>query len=419
MLIKRLVTGFFVLLAMTLAACGDDGGGGESGVVVIVPDGVIAIAREVDASGFPDPASRVSAVFDIGPSGTMFMGTPAIVGIPIDPTTPANTSIVVARYNEMNDEWDELDGSYIVGSTVFAPTDHFSIFAALGGAAVACDNTWSGGPGSIAPLLVPGSVVVSGATKTDETIAYSGPSAFATSSTWTHPGCAATVTGNFGADPATDGDWVDFSNAGQGGTIPHTGGAFSFDLDYPSGPFLGLADACQAGLGSVPYFLNVHFTGDCVDLCMGVTCSADDGNACTTDTCNPQTGLCEQTPNNAVCGGSNGGLCVEGLCMVEVPQQIGETGNSLCVAEGLVCDSVPVLDPAHAACIAFNPTATVSADANGWKQGVHCDDNVGRACEGRVNDCHNCPACVDTGLGCSTGNTDQIESVYVSCVPAP
>ena len=66
-------------------------------------------------------------------------------------------------------------------------------------------------------------------------------------------------------------------------------------------------------------------------------------------------------------------------------------------------------------CLAFNPTATFSTDANGWEQGIYCDDNDGAACNGRVNDCHSCPPC-NAGLNCLTGNSDLIERVYVSCV---
>jgi hypothetical protein len=102
--------------------------------------------------------------------------------------------------------------------------------------------------------------------------------------------------------------------------------------------------------------------------------------------------------------------------VVEVSMGSGESGDSVCAAEGLRCDSAPVLDPPEEACLAFNPTATVSVDANGWRQGIYCNDNMGLACQGRTNDCHNCPAC-NPGLGCTTANSVLIEDVYVSCVP--
>ena len=225
--------------------------------------------------------------------------------------------------------------------------------------------------------------------------------------------------GNFAADPAGDGAWVDFSNGGPGGSIPHNAGSFAFTLNAPSGPFLGLADACQAGVGATPYLLNLHFTGNCTDLCQGVTCNTDDGNPCTVDTCNQQTGTCGQAASTGACGDTNGGLCVAGLCMVEVFQASGETGRSLCVDQGLVCDTAPVLDPPQAACLAFHPTASVSADGNGWRQGFYCNDNENLACAGRVNECHDCPACRADGLGCLTNSSTQLESMFVSCVSAP
>lgn len=36
-------------------------------------------------------------MFDIGPTGTLFLDTPAIVGIPIDPKIPANTNVAVTK----------------------------------------------------------------------------------------------------------------------------------------------------------------------------------------------------------------------------------------------------------------------------------------------------------------------------------
>lgn len=422
------------LLASWAIACSSDGttdgtggtagsggsGGSESGVVVSIPDGaadppVEATIREIDASGFPRQDDLVSPVFDIGPSGTQF-DIPVTVGIPINPDTPAGTVVEVVRFDEASGDWESLEGTMIIAGSAFARTDHFSNFALLQSPdAAVCDNIWSGGPGSVPPLHTAGGLTVVPGTKTAEDIAFSGPSEISLGSTWETQSCSVTVSGNFGAGLMGDGGWIDYSNGRATGTFPQTGGGpYSFALQHvppndPRGPFLGLSDPCYAPLGAYPYNLNIHFAADCGNLCQGVTCSGT--GPCGNTTCNPANGQCE-----GPCGSSNAGKCVQGLCMVEVSMSAGESGNSVCAAEGLTCDSVPVLNPPEGACIAFNPTATVSSDANGWEQGIYCNDNMGLACAGRTNDCHSCPPC-NAGLNCTTSGSDLIERVYASCVP--
>ena len=393
------------------------GGGVDTGVVVFIPDGateapVEATVREVDASDFPDAENLASPVYDIGPSGTQFTAG-VTVGIPIDADTPAGTTIDVVRFNDTSGEWEPLDGTSIIGTSAFAQTDHFSVFAALGSAAAAaCDNLWTGGPGTVPPLHTVGGLTVVPGVKTSEDIAFSGPSEISLGSTWESPACDATVSGDFGPGLTGDGAWVDYSNGG-GASIPQAGGPYSFPMQFPRGPFLGLSDPCHAQLGAYPYNLNIHFTGDCVDLCQGVTCPPGTG-PCGTTTCNPLNGICESAPGTT-CGSSNAGICVQGECMVEVSMSAGESGNSVCAAQGLTCDSVPVLSPPEAACISFHPTASVSSDANGWEQGIYCDNNTNLACEGRTNDCHSCPPC-NAGLDCTTANSTQIESIFALCI---
>ena len=397
------------------------GGGSETGVVVFIPDGAVdppveATVREIDASGFPRPEDLVSPVFDIGPSGTQF-DIPVTVGIPINPDTPAGTVVEVVRFDEASGDWEPLAGTTIIGSAAFAKTDHFSSFStAQNPSGLACDNVWTGGPGTVAPLLTPGGITVSPGTKTDEDIAFSGPSEIALGSTWETTSCSVTVSGNFGAGLTGDGGWIDYSNGRATGVVPQAGGgAFSFQLQHvppndPRGPFLGLSDPCHAPLGNYPYDLNIHFAAACGNLCQGVTCGGT--GPCGNTTCNPANGQCE-----GPCGSSNAGKCVQGLCMVEVSMSAGETGNSVCAAEGLTCDSVPVLSPPEDACIAFNPTASVTSTGNGWRQGIYCNNNTNLACEGKTNNCHSCPPCRDDGLDCNTANSTQIEDIYASCVP--
>ncbi len=397
---------------------GGTGGGGDTGVVVSIPDGateepVEATVREVDSSGLPNTDQLVAPVYDIGPSGTQF-AIGVTVGIPINPDTPAGTAVEVVRFNDANGEWEPLPGTSIIGGSAFAQTDHFSVFSVLGAAAAAsCDNLWTGGPGTVPPLHAVGGITVTPGVKTAEDIAFSGPSEISLGSTWESPSCDVMVSGNFGPGLTGDGAWIDYSNGG-GASIPQAGGAYSFQMQYPRGPFLGLTDPCHAQLGAYPYNLNIHFTADCVDLCLGVTCPPGTG-ACAATTCNPLNGLCESAPGTT-CGSSNAGICVQGECMVEVSMSAGESGNSVCAAQGLTCDSVPVLSPPEVACVKFHPTASVSADANGWEQGIYCNNNTNKACEGRTNDCHSCPPC-NAGLGCTTANSTQIESLYARCIP--
>jgi len=324
----------------------------------------------------------------------------------------------VVRFDDASGEWEALEGTMIIGGSAFARTDHFSNFALLQSPdAAVCDNIWSGGPGSVPPLHTAGGLTVVPGTKTAEDIAFSGPSEISLGSTWETASCSVTVSGNFGAGLMGDGGWIDYSNGRATGAIPQGGGGtYSFALQHappndPRGPFLGLSDPCYAPLGSYPYNLNIHFAADCgnLNLCQGVTCSGV--GACGNTTCNPANGQCE-----GPCGSSNAGRCVQGSCMVEVLMSSGDDGNDVCAAEGLTCDSVPVLNPPEVACLAFHPTASVTSTGSGWEQGIYCNNNTNAACQGKTNNCHSCPPCT-AGLDCLTTNSTQIESVFAICVP--
>jgi hypothetical protein len=93
------------------------------------------------------------------------------------------------------------------------------------------------------------------------------------------------------------------------------------------------------------------------------------------------------------------------------------TGDTVCAAAGLTCAGVPVLATPSAACVAFHPEALVTSNASGWRQSVYCDgSNDGAACNFEVK-CHDCPACVDTGLTCGTSSSTQLSELFVECVP--
>ncbi len=392
MLLKRLTRGLLALLIIPLSCGGSSGDDSDpdrstEDVIVILPDGSTATVEVVDASDYPDQDSLASPVFDIGPSGTTF-DVPVTIGLPIDEGTP-DGPVVVARYNETTDEWDHLPGSFIVATTVFAKTDHFSIFAALSAPqAAACDNLWTnGGPGTVAPLLVPGTITVTPGTKTEEVIQFSGPSSFAASSTWTSPGCTVTVEGLFGPGQTGDGMLIDYSNGGTTYAVPQVaGGAFSVTLNAPIGPFFGLADPCHAAIGGVPYLLNVHMTGDC--------------------------GPVNPPPTPVPCGSGNNGKMIQGRCMVEVT--LPQSGNDACAAEGMTCIDIPVLSPPEEACVAFNPTASVTSTGSGWQTGFYCDGAGGSACAGKTNNCHSCPPCT-SNITCASTDPTNINRIYASC----
>ena len=124
--------------------------------------------------------------------------------------------------------------------------------------------------------------------------------------------------------------------------------------------------------------------------------------------------LCPQ--NGFACGSQNGGICVRGLCMVEVPMNAGVDGNAVCAAEGLTCSGVPALDfPEGEACLAFHPTALETFGGSGWRQSVYCNGAGGLACNGQVDVCWDCPACLADQLDCTTGASAELDALFASC----
>lgn len=419
-------------LSLDCMACGGDTIGNEGGIVesndggleLYVPPGALASDTDItitliDGGNLPVEPARVAPVYRIEPEGTTF-DVPATVVIAVAPTTAADTPVVVTTYDEIGETWEPIDGSSILAGDVVAQTSHLSTWSAVVAQNPGCDNVWSGGPGTVPPLHTVGGITVVPATKTAEDVAFSGPSEISLGSTWVSPACSVTVEGSFGPGLLGNGAWMDYSQGGSGVVFNGGGGSFSFDLTTsppanPRGPYFGLSDPCHAPLPTYPYNLNISFAADCVGMCTGVDCN--DGNPCTDDVCDPGTGNCSNPPNSATCGLSNGGLCVESLCMVEVDMESGQSGESVCASEGLACDGVPVLSDVHAACKAFHPSANTTSSVNGWKQSVFCDDNEGLACTGKTNTCHRCSACLDTGLTCQTTASTQLEKLYANCVP--
>ncbi len=174
----------------------------------------------------------------------------------------------------------------------------------------------------------------------------------------------------------------------------------------------GVGDFCDICDG-----VDDSIAGDCTDMCAGVTCTGNTGNPCTAEACNPSNGICEVVSIAGTCGSGDAGRCVEDECVVEVPMAGGASGNTVCAAQGMTCQGTPAFAQPEAACLAFHPGVGVTMGSSGWRQGIYCNDNMGAACSGRVDTCHSCPGCLDTGLDCGTANSTQLEALYAVCVP--
>ena len=75
-----------------------------------------------------------------------------------------------------------------------------------------------------------------------------------------------------------------------------------------------------------------------VGLCAGVDC--DDGNVCTSDSCDPQTGLCINDPIAGSCNfGGLPGACVDGTCESECAITDCDDGED-CTDD--ICDQVSI-----------------------------------------------------------------------------
>ncbi|MSQ83303.1 MAG: hypothetical protein EXR77_10505 [Myxococcales bacterium] len=105
-------------------------------------------------------------------------------------------------------------------------------------------------------------------------------------------------------------------------------------------------NSCTAGAAMV----NVAANGECKPaLCAGVSC--DDGNACTTDSCDAVTGKCVAKPNAAACEDGNacttGDACAAGACQAGLAKVC--TDNVACTIDscepmGGQCVFTPVVD---------------------------------------------------------------------------
>ena len=157
---------------------------------------------------------------------------------------------------------------------------------------------------------------------------------------------------------------------------------------------------------------NVCTTNDrCSSGSCGGTPSCDDGNVCTNDSCDPETGACQHANNTEPCGDGNpctaGDVCSGGIC---------QSGTPLSCDDGDPCtaDSCTGTGCAHtAACDDGNACTTDSCDA-GTGACQHTN-NTGSCSDGNpctLADACSAGACQGTPMNCDDGNVctnDQCE----------
>jgi hypothetical protein len=155
-----------------------------------------------------------------------------------------------------------------------------------------------------------------------------------------------------------------------------------------------------------------------IGVCQGEVLPCDDANPCTSDTCDPQTGECASTP-------LDGGACDGGSPCFD---------NSVCVA-GLCAGDAPDCDDGDP-CTTDSCSATVGCEHQVWTG--ECDDGdpctaadtcVGGTCAGAGLDCSDDVACTEDSCefgecvhspdaaSCDDGNpcTDEICDALAGC----
>ena len=240
------------------------------------PDDARSCQRFLGTSNLGRPFLWLRRHSDLGMGGrrpTDF-AVPVTVGLPIDDDTPAGEALAMVRYDETTGAWETLEGTSVVGDDAIAKTLLFSPFALFGGDLPAgCDNQWGGGPGAVAPMLRPGGVVVSPATRVSEDLVNSGSAQMALGSVWTTEACIVTVKLDAGEGVDGTGGWIDWQS-GATGDMPLVSGFYTAEMDVraPNGPYFGVSDACHAPTGADPHNLATQVAADYLDQSERVTC---------------------------------------------------------------------------------------------------------------------------------------------------
>jgi len=92
-----------------------------------------------------------------------------------------------------------------------------------------------------------------------------------------------------------------------------------------------------------------------------------------------------------------------------------DTGDEVCAKVGMECVGYSI--ETEDVCKYFHPSAAVSSSLDGDFSGVYCDGlpQTG-VCSGKINTCHNCPACTNT-VDCSTPIGNLYREMFVECKP--
>ena len=161
-------------------------------------------------------------------------------------------------------------------------------------------------------------------------------------------------------------------------------------VELPNAASCTLLDLCQTGA-----------------LCGGGSCHAgqatvcDDGNPCTNDLCDPQTGVCQFLVTTTPCDDGNactlGDVCMGGGCQPGVDKNCAD--GTPCTADG--CDTM------SGACIHI-------ASAGSCDDGSACTVNDvcadGACLPGAATDCDDLNACTDDACAALTGCTHTVNS---------
>ena len=127
-------------------------------------------------------------------------------------------------------------------------------------------------------------------------------------------------------------------------------------------------------------------------MCKGTAKNCDDGNPCTTDSCDATTGQCTHTnvADGSTC--DDGNACTENdTCQAGVCK-----GTAKNCDDGNVC-TTDSCDPATGKCVNTNADGTACDDGDACTENDQCQAGV---CKGTAKDC-------DDGNACTTDSCDQ------------
>lgn len=151
--------------------------------------------------------------------------------------------------------------------------------------------------------------------------------------------------------------------------------------------------ACQNVIQDDCFLVGLEWTegSTCAEITCSMTCTdaaqCDDGIDCTTDTCDPQSNICVNSPNNALC--DDGIACTSDSCEILSKSCVNVPINVLC-DDNDPCNGSELCDPESGGCAPGSMT-----DCNGNQIDDSCDLD-------QCADDPNCADCNDNGVldGC-------------------